>query len=313
MNMKLSKNTILSIALLALVAIAWGYQGPYQRWQHKRKLPVNFMKLDGEINRFEIESGKTKISLAKEGDNWRVYGQEGKFFASPIQMKSITQTLNGLGNLELEVASNNPKKQEDFMVTGDNVLKITLKSDKGEAKFNVGKSTANFNGSYVGHEGDSNTYRLNSTNLQQLLGRKEWRDYSLFNLDFKQPIHLRLQYPDHETKMTLRDEEWLNDKGGIKYNKEQIDKVASTLVSLVAVEIPKQDFKPTGLQKPKMIIQFSGDGFDETLMLGNKGPKNTYYAKKASSDNIYLINSTDFDTLTQKERKPVPEPKEPKK
>lgn len=309
--MKLPKNIILAGVLILLVTIAWAYQGPYKNWQHKRKLPNNFLKIDGVINKIEIDNGKRKITLAKEGDNWRVYGQEGKFNASPIQMKTIVESLSGLGGQELEVASNNPKKQEDFLITGKEAIKVVLKSDKSEIRFNVGKSTPSVNGSYVGHDGDTNTYRLNSVNLRQTFGREEWRDYSLFNLDFKQPNFLRLQYPDHETKMTLRDDEWVNNLGKIKYNKEQIDKVASTLVGLFAVQIPKQDFKPTGLDKPAMIIQFKGDGFDETLMLGKRAPKNMYYAKTGKSDNIYLINSTEYDTLTQKEMKPIKEPKEP--
>lgn len=298
--MKLSKNIILFLALIALMTTTWVYQGPYQQWQHKRKLPVNFMKLNGQINRLEIVKGKTKISLAKEGDNWRVYGQEGKFFANPVQMKTLVQALNDLGAAELEVASNNPKKQVDFMIVGQEALQITLKSDKAETKFNVGKPTANYNGSYVGRDGDMKTYRLNSVNLQPLFGRMEWRDYSLFNLDSKQPNFLRLHYPDHEIKLTMRAGKWSDDKGNSGYDKTQIDKLAGTLVGLSAVEIPKQDFKPTGLDKPAMIIELKGDGYDETLMLGKKGTKKTYYAKKGSSDNIYLLSSVDYETLARK-------------
>lgn len=299
--MKLPTNIILLIILILLVLASWGYQGPYQKWQHQRNLPYNFMQLKGEINKIEIEGAKGKVTLDKEGELWRVKGQEGKFYASPVQMKPISETLNNLGDIELEVASNNPDKQADFLVAGPEALKIVLKSDKAEAKFNVGKATQNFSGSYVSRDKDTKTYRLKSVNLRQLLEREEWRDYSLFNLDLKKVESLRLQYPDHETKMSLRDDQWVKDDGKVKYDKEQVEKIATTLVGLMAVEIPKQDFKPTGLAKPAMIIQFKGEGFDETLMLGAKGPQNTYYAKRGNSDNIYLISNADFETLTQKE------------
>lgn len=301
--MKLSKNIILTLILIVLASAAWAYQGPFQDWQRQRRLPQNFLKLKGEITKFEIDNGKTKIALAREGEQWRVSGQEGKFYANANEMEPLLETLNGLGKTELEVASKNSAKQADFKVAGEAALKVTLKSGKGEVKFNVGKGTQDFRGSYIGRDGDENTYRLNSANLEQLLNRPEWRDLSLFDLAAKQPTSLRLQYPDREVKLALRDGEWQAEAGKRKYEKEQMDKLAGTLVGLTAVEIPKQDFRPTGLDKPAMIIQFKGEGFDQTLMLGRKGPNNAYYAKRADSDNIYLISESDFETLTQKEKK----------
>jgi hypothetical protein len=308
--MKLPKNLILMLVFAGLAGSAWWYQGPYQQLQKEKSAPKNFLYLEGEIDAIEIEQSEKKVNLKKEGEGWRIYGQDGKFYVGPNQIRVLLDTLNGIGSAKLEIASNNPGRQEEFKLSGEERLSVKLQSGDNEMSFLIGKETPGGLGSYVGREGDDNTYRLNRVNLRQQFAREEWRDYSIYNLDFKQPTYLRLQYRDHETKMELKGEDWVNANGKVKYNKEQIDKLSQALVSLVAIKIPKQDFKPAGLDKPAMIIQFKGDGFDETLMLGKKTADNLYYAKTGDSDNLYLISDSDYDLLTQPEKKPVSEPKD---
>lgn len=295
--MKLSKNTTLGLIFLVLVAAAWAFQGPLQKWQTERKAPKNFMKLTGEPTKMEIESNGKKTVLTKEGDRWRASG-EGKFYVNQGQMTSILDSLNSAKTAKLDLVSSNAGKQTDYQLSGNDAIKLTEKNDSGSVTFLIGKMTADYRGSYVSREKDPNTYKLSATNLRQYFSRDEWRDFSLFSLADKKPDFIRLQYPDSQLKLNLKGSDWSDGKS--KYKKEEIERILTVLANISAAEIPKQDFKPAGLEKPNLIVQFKGDGFDQTLMLGKKNSKGLYYAKTGDSDNIYLINTSDFQTLTKR-------------
>ena len=118
---------------------------------------------------------------------------------------------------------------------------------------------------------------------------------------------LRFQYPDKEFSV----EKKYVDDGSYKWegvepnffegNNEKIDKIASTMSQLIAIKIPEQNFKGTGLDNHSIIVEASGDGFSSIIMIGSKdgkeGDNEFYYAKRADSDNIYLLSKDERDAL----------------
>jgi hypothetical protein len=72
------------------------------------------------------------------------------------------------------------------------------------------------------------------------------------------------------------------------------------LENLRSADIPAQEFKGTGLEKNSLIIQVSGEGFDNTLMVGDCTKDNVCYAKRGDSDNIYFITKEQRDALNIK-------------
>jgi hypothetical protein len=76
--------------------------------------------------------------------------------------------------------------------------------------------------------------------------------------------------------------------------------VLGVLHNLTAAKIPAQTFTGTGLEKHNIIVQVTGGGFDNTIMIGDCTKDNLCYAKTAASDNIYLISKSDRDALDKK-------------
>ena len=69
------------------------------------------------------------------------------------------------------------------------------------------------------------------------------------------------------------------------------------MTSLNAVAIPAQTFDGTGLESHSIIIEISGDGVQNVLMVGGENEEGNFFAKKGSSDNIYLISPEQKESL----------------
>ncbi len=71
---------------------------------------------------------------------------------------------------------------------------------------------------------------------------------------------------------------------------DKIDPILSIMSDLTAVKIPEQTFNNTGLEKHLIIIQATGEGIDNTLMVGTADKDNNYFAKML----MYLRNSNNI-------------------
>ena len=69
------KNLILGGALLALILLAYAYQGPLKKWQADLGRPKNSFAAyaAGQPDKIEVNSDKQRVVLEKDGANdWRV-------------------------------------------------------------------------------------------------------------------------------------------------------------------------------------------------------------------------------------------------
>ncbi len=303
------KNLILGGVLIILVAAAFIIEGPLQSWRQNHNLPDNPLAgIDfDQVNAIDVNyQGKT-VTIERDGDKWKIAGTKG-FYVSDDVMNAVTSAVTDATKAPVEVVSENPDKKGDFGVTTDEGAEVTLRqSDTELAKFYVGQVGDDYSSTYVALPDDSQTY-LVKAGLNAAFWRPDWYDRTIFSSDGELITNIRFQYPTREfTVEKDGDGVW---SGTLPYkftvDEDKISPVVDIMSNLQAADIPEQTFDGTGLEKNSIIIQATGDGIDNTLMVGDAKTSGTadtaddnplYYAKRGDSDNIYLITKEQRDEL----------------
>jgi hypothetical protein len=294
------KNIILGIILVVLVAFAWAWTGPLKNLQAKKNQEKNFLAGISavQINKVIINNGGKTVELDKNGDTWMIAGEK-KFSIDKEAVSGLNSVLSQVGTLPVEAISTNADKKS-FFGTDDKGLKVEVSQNGANFNFVVGKATTDNSGTYLSSPDAGITYRI-ALDLNSVFGRAEWRDSSVFSFIPERSNKLRFQYPAQQFTVEKISNKWAGTKP-YKFNvaDEKVGAVLSVLASLKAAKIPAQTFANTGLEKHSFILQDTGEGFDNTLMVGNCTGDNLCYAKTAASDNIYLIKKSEFDALAKK-------------
>ncbi|MBU1349725.1 DUF4340 domain-containing protein [Patescibacteria group bacterium] len=297
-----NKNLILGIALIVLIALAYAYQGPFQKWKDNLGKPKNFLaKVDiDKINKIEIKNNEKETVLEKKEEKWNV-NKTKDFYVNKLTMDDALESLKKAVNSDLELASDNKDKKSDFRVD-DYGIKVKLYQDEAVlSNFIIGKMTSDYLGTYVTEQASDKTYVV-KTNLFSAFNQQEWRDSTIFTSDKEKINMLRMQYPNTQLVIEKHEDEW---KGIKPYeflvNQEKIVAILDLMSDLVAVEIPEQKFEGTKLDKHFIIVQAKGDdNIDNAIMIGGDNGEELYYAKRADSDNIYLITKEQRDELDKR-------------
>lgn len=290
------KTLILGIVLIALIALAYVYQGPLRNWQNNLGKPKNFLAgiNSGKIDKIEITLRGTAVVLIKQGEKWKIGGTKD-FYAGPGLIANVLASLNQAAVSEFELVSNNRERKNQFQ-TGDSGLKVKIfQAGKPAADFIVGASSG-FASAYISTPSLASTYLVKAP-LEQAFNQSEWRDLTIFSSDKTKINKIRFQYPSREFSLEFLSGKWsgvLPKKFTV--NQAQIGKIVDLMANQKATRIPGQSFKGAGLEKHLIIIEASGDGVDNILMIGD-GLGDLYYAKRGDSDNIYLIDKTVRDEL----------------
>lgn len=279
------KNIILALVLLVLIAFAYLYQVHFKTWQVQKAKPKNFFsKIDlGSIEKIEILKGGKDTILVKQGNNWKIDG-DNKFSASQEIVKSFLSEIDTAKKSGLELVSSNKDKKKDFAVD-DQGTKITLlgKNNVKISEFVIGNLSGDYLSTYISQPGAAETYSIATSGLGAIIEQNNWRDKTIFETDKNKINKIRFQYPGREFSIEKKNGAW----AGVK--EEKIDPILSALSSLSAMEIPEQKFQGTGLEKHSIIVEATGDGVKNILMIGSCEENGLCYAKKGDSDNIYLI------------------------
>ena len=302
--MKIPKNIYLGGALILLICLAWFYQGPYKDWSFKKNLPVNPLATlnTDTLNSIEITKGSSTAKLKKTDGVWYVDSNEKvKFKVTKTVIDPIVEKLAEAKKANLQLISNNQDKQKEYELTDDKSTQIKLTDNKNSFEVVLGKTTSDYMGSFVTTKNNNKTYKFSAINLSALFGRDDWRDLTIFSQGEKKATSMRIQYQGKKLELTKTGENWV--AGKTKYNTASVEKIATAMANLFATRIPEQNFKPAGLEKPEVILEVKGDGFDNTLMIGKKNKDGLFYAKTGEQDNLYLINKNDHDILTTQENK----------
>jgi hypothetical protein len=301
------KNLVLTIVLIILIAIAYFYSFDNGESENEKN---NFLsEIDfGEVDKMEVTRGTSSTVLLREGDAWKVDGTKD-FYVRESLASDLSEYLDRLTEADFELISENSEKQEIYHSNEENGSRVKWYED-GErvAEFVIGRlDSATMYHTYIGKPGSDKTYLAKDVDLTGLFLEEDWRSKVVFLNDKENIDKVRFQYPDKE----FTSEKKYIDDGTFKWegvepnffevNNEEIDKVLNVMSKLIAIKIPEQNFEGTGLDKYSIIVEVSGDGFDNVVMIGNKdgkeGNDELYYAKRADSDNIYLINKNDRDAL----------------
>jgi hypothetical protein len=292
------KTIILICALIVLSALAYFYNGPWQKWQAEKNAPKNFLqniKIE-DVDKIEVIKGTSTTALIKVADsNWKVGDVKG----FGVRAEDINNTLDKLragSTSSIELISTSKNKQADMGVGASGVRVKIYQGAKSLADFIVGKIGSGPDSSYVALPNSDNTYLL-KVNLSSYFTRDDWRDTTIFAGDKTKITKIRFQYPDREFTVEKKDGKWAGTlPAKFAAKEDKVTKVLNIMTSLVASKIPEQKFANTGLDKHLVIVEVSGDGIDNLLMLGDKNGDD-YYAKKGDSDNIYLVNKIVYDML----------------
>ncbi|MDD4902635.1 MAG: DUF4340 domain-containing protein [Patescibacteria group bacterium] len=294
------KNLILGGILIALVAFAWIWSGPLQDWKKTESREKNFLAAVflAKIDQIIIDKNGQKTELDKSGDSWAINGVKN-FAADKTAVGALNSVLNEIGILPIETVSANADKKSSFG-TDDQGIKVEIKQGGTTFNFVVGKATSDYAGTYIAQPDFGKTFEI-ALDLNSIFGRDDWRDPAIFSFLKERSGKIRFQYPSRQFTVEKINNKW----AGIQPKKfdvsdDKINAVLSVLQNLTAVKIPAQTFSGTGLEKHTIIVQVTGEGFDNTLMIGDCTKDNLCYAKTAANDNIYLISKTDRDALDKK-------------
>lgn len=291
------KTFILGLLFVGLIALAYLYEGPLRKWQNNLGKPKNILAgvKEEKIDKIEITSAGKTVVLEKRGERWK-YGGSKDFYADPVLMSGLMAELKIAAGAEVELVSNNQERKSEFKTDASGFGVKIYESGRQTADFVVGGRSGDFNSSYVSTAASAFTYLLKA-DLTGAFSRPEWRDLAIFSADKNKINKIRFQYPNKEFTVELKDGEWVGTlPRKFSVNQERAGKIAELMADLRAELIPEQNFTGTGLEKHFIIVQASGQGVDNTIMLG-QADGDLYYAKRGYSDNIYLIGKEIRDEL----------------
>jgi hypothetical protein len=295
------KNLILSIVFVVLVVSAFVYSGPYKNWQENLNKKESFfseVNLD-QVTKYVITHQGEETILEKQGEALKVAGAKD-FYVEETVKDAFLQVLADAKAVNMEVVSKNKEKRGDFGFSDNEVMKLALlENDNLLVEILVGKMTNNYQGSYISKVDSDKVYAID-VNLNAVLNRDEWRDHNILSMNKEVINQIRFQYPSREFTVAKDVEtgEWAGTLPyAFKVDPDKMNEIVSLLSNLQAVSIPEQNFENTGLDKHLIIIQASGEGQDNTLMIGEANEAGNYYAKRGNSDNIYLITEAERNLL----------------
>lgn len=293
--------------MVVLIVLAYVYQGPLKKWQTNLGTPKNFLaEVEMQkVDKMEIIKGDETIVLEKKDERWNV--NPGEIFASRISRgkdfyvnkgvsDSLIKKLEEARTAKLELASADKDKREDFGIEEGIIVKL-FQENKEKATFIVGKLGSDYMSTYVALPKGSETYSV-KVNLFDILNQDDWRDKTIFSSDKNKIAKIRFQYLNREFSVEKINDKW---EGTFPYkfsvSDDKIEKILDIMSNLTAEDIPEQNFAGTGLEKNLIIVQASGGGTNNILMIGESDKDNLYYAKRGDSDNIYLIAEEQRDEL----------------
>lgn len=297
------KTLILAVVLIALIALAYGYQGPLKKWQNNLGKPKNILakiKID-LIDKIEIINQGKNLTLVKQEQKWK-YDNTKDFYVAAEVMAKVFAELKLAAESPAELISNNRERKSEFKTDASGQEIKIYQADKQVADFIIGSQSDVGASSYVslpaqaGLPESAATYEVKA-NLSNAFNPADWRDLTIFSTSAEKINKIRFQYPNREFTAELKDGEWsgvLPDKFSVK--NEKIKPVIDIMSKLKAAEMPAQIFSGADLDKHLIIIQATGEGVNNTLMIGGSSD-GLYYAKRGDSDNIYLITKGERDEL----------------
>ncbi len=309
----MSKKTYILCGVFIFLLLGAFFYDPILRWKDSLGKPKNFLQNISnfdDIDKMEVKRNGVNIVLEKKDGKWKV-AHTKDFYLTDDLLGSIKDSLNKAKEQELELVSSNKDKKGEFKTDEKNGVEVKMyQGDKLICDFVVGKIGPHYTDSYISKPNINETY-LVATNLNSAFDHDNWLDKTIFKSDGRKISKIRFQYPNREfiveRKVATSSEEKNGDWSGtkpykFKVDQGKMDKILNIMSSLRAIKVPEQKFEGTDLEKHLIIVEASGDGVDNILMVGGakeEDGKKYFYAKRGDSDNIYLITESQKDLLDQ--------------
>jgi len=285
-----------------LIIIAFASEGPLKDWRAKLGKVKNILAFVdfSQVSKIDINRPGETLAIEKAGDKWKIANTKDFYVRDDI-IQGIELALNTAKEADVELASENAEKKDDFEV-GKSGTSISLRQgDVLLHEFIIGKVGADFTSTYITRNDTEETYLIKA-NLNSALVRGDWYDRTILKSDIEKISKIRFQHPTSEFTVEKLEDEW---QGTLPYSfgvdEEKIELTLEMMANLTATDIPEQTFDGAGFDKDIIIVQATGEELDNTIMIG--GPQVVdaeeevdledvlYYAKRADSDNIYLITA----------------------
>ena len=321
------KNLILGGIFVVLLLFIYLLQGPLQ----DRGKGLNFMadlNME-EVDRIEIETADgSAVLLKEEKGKWKVEG-EGDFYMRPSLAENMEKEMQALTETEFELVSGEADRKSEFETDDEQGALVKLYKEEEELKrLVVGTlDPTDYNDTYVSQSDIDETYSAKGVDLRSIFKTQggDWRNRAIFDTPMEDIDRVRFQYPNREftvVKATTTDEEgeeveeWQGSTPWIfEVDQEKMEEVVMVMSELWAADIPEQDFEGTGLADHLIIVEATGEDLENTIMVGHRHEPSEeteeelaeegledielYYAKRADSDNIYLISEQEKNILDQ--------------
>lgn len=304
---KNKKNLVLGAILVVLVGFAYGYY--YYQNQDQARANNFVSDLDfSQVDKMVVERTGSSTTLLKQEEGWKVEGTKD-FYVRESRTEDIKKGLTDLTEVNFELVSTNQDKKELYHTDLEHGSHLELyQGEEKAADFVVGRlDSPTVTHTYISRPDSEETYLAKNVQLTAMFLEKDWRSKVVFNNPDKEVKKLRFQYPEEEftaekKKTSEGEDKWeITEPNFRETNSEKLAQIEDLMTNLIATRIPEQSFAGTGLEKHLIIVEAQGDGFQNTIMVGeakeDEDNGTLYYAKKGSSDNIYLITEEERNLL----------------
>lgn len=256
-----------------------------------------------KVDEIEVksESGDA-TSLKKEAGTWRIVSPVTAV-ADAMEVTGILGTLSSL--TVVRVIDENPADLKDYGLATPRI-EVGFKSsgDTSGHKLLIGDKSPTGSDLFARRDDDKRVFLI-STSGETVFNRSafELRDKALLKIESDKVDGLEVVADGKTLQLTKAATGWsLVKPRQIKADFASVDAVLSRLQtaqmrSIVTQDPSPADLKKFGLDRPSILVTVSTGSSRATLVLGNKAPDNTYYARDASTPLVVTVDGMLGDDL----------------
>jgi hypothetical protein len=296
-NDTMKRNTIYSIVLLVLLAIAAFFalnrEGEVSSTGGSGKMLVGYDST--AVDKLEFFSPSGSVVLEKQAGTWML--------TSPIKYKadeaSVTSAVGRGRKIELaSLVSTNPEKQKLFQVDSTGTLVKVYEKGSPQAAFYIGKASSSFTETYVRREGSNEVHLANEV-LSSYFNKqpKDWRDKTIFKIEEGRITTVKFQYGDTTFTLSMQDSLWRIAKDSA--NQALVKPLLSALALIQTDEFV--DSAPSPVPKLTAIIEVEG-----TQIRFLKKDDTKYLVQTSQSPQWFEIQSWRTSSLLKRKKDFLP-------
>lgn len=248
------------------------------------------------VDRMEITSAGSTISLALEGGRWMI--------VAPVHFRAdenaATSAISRGRKIEVRgLVSNNPEKQGVFQVDSSGTLVKVFEHGTEKAAFRIGKPGTTFDETYVRREGEGNVLIAEGP-LAYLFVKssKDWRDRTIYKADRDKITSIRYRYGDTTFSVVFADSVWKVDSEPAA--PASIQNLLGTLSSYLANDFVDSSYTPGG--PPAALLEVDGT----QLQFYHAGDSGRYLVKNSADPQWFVVEPYRAQDLLKRKKDLLP-------